>query len=272
MQEPETKETMFKTETLDVASDWRGALDAAGLLNIQAVTEREFDWFEAPNKRRGGWSGVTRIVLNPDAPETEQKAVFLKIQQNHFYIAPNTGFLKRLTFEREYAAMSTLRPACPAIPEVLMFAKWTQDGNRGSILVTEALDGWHLLRDWQDGKASLPKPDQATLHKALEAIAATSRQLNQAGWIHMCYSAKHIFVRPKTDDEGFDVRVIDLEKTRKRIGLGRRTIKDSSHFLRHTPNLSDADKLHYLKAYFQTNQFSSQQQKLIHQIRGAPKV
>ncbi len=262
---------MFQTKQLEVAKDWRNALEAAGLLNIEAVTEREFDWFETPNKRRGGWSGVTRIVLNPDAPQPEQKAVFLKIQQNHFYIAPNTGFRKRLTFEREYAAMTALRPACPEIPEVLMFAKWTKDGNKGSILVTEALDGWHLLRDWQDGKAKLPKPDQATLHQALSAIAATSRRINQAGWIHMCFSAKHIFVRPRSDN-GFDVRVIDLEKTRKRIGLGRRTVKDSSHFLRHTPELSDADKLHYLKAYFETDTFSNEQQKLIRKMRGAPKM
>ncbi len=263
---------MFQTNQLEVSEDWHNALEAAGLLNIEAVTEREFDWFEAPNKRRGGWSGVTRIVLNPDAPALEQKAVFLKIQQNHFYIAPNTGFQKRLTFEREYAAMSALRPACPEIPEVLMFAKWTKNANRGSILVTEALDGWHLLRDWQDGKAKLHKPDQATLHQALSAIAATSRRINQAGWIHMCFSAKHIFIRPQRDNQGFDVRVIDLEKTRKRVGLGRRTVKDSSHFLRHTPELSDADKLHYLKAYFQTQSFTSAQRKLIRKMRGAPKV
>ena len=246
-------------------------LNKAGLLDIESVTQREFDWFEEPNKRRGGWSGVTRIVLNPEAPKAKQKAAFLKIQQNHFYIAPNTYFRKRLTFEREFAAMTALRPACPAIPNVLMFAQWEKDGNRGAILVTEALDGWLLLRDWQKGRAELPKPDKATLHKALEAIAATSREINQAGWIHMCFSAKHLFVRP--DQTGsFSVKTIDLEKTRKRIGLGRRTVKDCSHFMRHTPGLEDADKLHYLQAYFQTKTFSPRQMKLIRKMRGAPEI
>jgi hypothetical protein len=263
---------MFKIKDFWFNPAWEDALKSADLFDIEAVTQRDFDWFEAPNRRRGGWSGVTRIVLNPNTPQAKQKAVFLKIQQNHFYIAPNTGFRKRLTFEREFAAMTALRPRCPAIPEVLMFAKWTNDGNCGAILVTEALDGWHLLRDWQLGKASFPKPDQSTLKRALEAIAATSRQLNQAGWIHMCYSAKHIFIRPQDNSDEFDVRVIDLEKTRKRFGLGRRTVKDSSHFLRHTPKLSETDKLNYLKAYFKTDSFSNAQQKLIRQMRGAPKV
>ena len=42
--------------------------------------------------------------------------------------------------------------------------------------------------------------------------------------------------------------------------------------MRHTPDLSDANKLHYLKSYFQTDSFSPQQQKLIRKMRGAPKM
>lgn len=57
----------------------------AGLPDIESVLTRSFDWFEAPNRRRGGWSGVSHIVLNPTAMPQYQQAVFLKIQQNHFY-------------------------------------------------------------------------------------------------------------------------------------------------------------------------------------------
>lgn len=246
-------------------------LEAAGLLDIESASQREFDWFEAPNRRRGGWSGVSRIVLNPDAPEPEQKAVFLKIQQNHFYIAPNTYFLKRLTFEREFAAMQALRPQCDAIPQVAMFAKWQVDGNQGSILVTEALDSWIPLRPWLLGNLDMPAPEKDTLHRAFEAIAKTAREINQAGWIHMCFSAKHLFVKERSDGS-FAVRVVDLEKTRKRIGLGRRTVKDCSHFMRHTLAITEDDKLHFLKAYFETESFTPAQKALIAQMRGAPKV
>jgi RIO-like serine/threonine protein kinase len=261
---------MFKTIKKWCAPELKSLLTEAGLLDIESATQREFDWFEAPNRRRGGWSGVSRIVLNPDAPEAEQKAVFLKIQQNHFYIAPNTGFMKRLTFEREFAAMQALIPHCDAIPQVVMFAKWQENGNQGSILITEALDEWIPLRPWLLGELALPVPDKDTLHRAFNAIAKTAREINQAGWIHMCFSAKHLFV--KEQNGRFATRVVDLEKTRKRIGLSRRTVKDCSHFLRHTPKLTDQDKTHFLKAYFRTNHFTHKQKALIQKIRGAPKI
>ena len=89
---------MFKITQQWIAPQWEDALKKADLLNIEALTTREFDWFEEPNRRRGGWSGVTRIVLNPEAAPQDQRAVFLKIQQNHFYRAPSTCFLKRLSF------------------------------------------------------------------------------------------------------------------------------------------------------------------------------
>jgi hypothetical protein len=266
----------MEKETFKLTGKWtnpkvESSLEAAGLLDIESVIKREFDWFEAPNRRRGGWSGVTKIVLNPDAKQSEQIAVFLKIQQNHFYIAPNTCFLKRLTFEREFAAMQALRPHSDAIPQVVMFAKWQENGNRGSILVTKALDEWIPLRPWLLGELDLPLPDKETLHRVLEAIAQTAKEINQVGWIHMCFSAKHLFVKEQLDGI-FAVRVVDLEKTRKRIGQGRRTLKDCSHFLRHTPNLNDSDKTHFLKAYFKTDSFNPTQKALISKMRGAPKI
>lgn len=262
---------MFKLKQHWVRPELETILKSAGLLDIESVGQREFDWFEAPNRRRGGWSGVSKIVLNPDAPESERKAVFLKIQQNHFYIAPNTYFLKRLTFEREFEAMQALRAHSEAIPSVVMFAKWQENGNQGSILVTEALDSWIPLSPWLLGKLDQSTPDKATLHRAFDAIAQVAREINQAGWIHMCFSAKHIFLKEQLDGT-FAVRVVDLEKTRKRIGLDRRTLKDCSHFMRHTPNLTDSDKTHFLKAYFKTDNFNPTQKALISKMRGAPKI
>ncbi|PXA03118.1 hypothetical protein DDZ13_13705 [Coraliomargarita sinensis] len=262
---------MLKVTKLWHAPEKKCILEDAGLLDIGALSRREFDWFEAPNLRRGGWSGVSKIVLNPDAAEESDKAVFLKIQKNHFYRAPDTCFLKRLTFEREFSAMMTLRDACAAIPKVLLFAKWQECGDQYSVLVTESLEDWWPLGPWLKGELPEPPPDEATLNKALEAIAATACKIHQAGWLHMCYSAKHLFVR-KQDNGEFDVRVVDLEKTRKRLGLGRRTVKDCSHFMRHTPKLGHAEKNHFLKSYFQTEHFNTKQRKLIHKMRGGPGI
>jgi hypothetical protein len=262
---------MLKTIQHWYAPEFEHLLREADLMDIGSVSQREFDWFEAPNRRRGGWSGVTRIVLNPDAPEAEQKAVFLKIQQNHYYIAPNTGFMKRLTFEREFAAMQALKPHCSAIPDVVMFAKWEENGNEGSILVTESLDSWIPVRPWILGDLDEPAPTGDRLQRALEAIAQTAREINTAGWVHMCFSAKHLFVKEQADSS-FLTAVVDLEKTRKRIGLNRRTVKDCSHFMRHTPGLSEEGKMHFLKGYFQTDQLNSAQIAIIRKMRGSPEV
>jgi hypothetical protein len=152
-----------------------------------------------------------------------------------------------------------------------MFAKWQENGNQGSILVTEALDDWIPLSQWLLGKLDQSTPDKATLHRAFDAIAKVAREINQAGWIHMCFSAKHIFLKEQLDGT-FAARVVDLEKTRKRIGLDRRTLKDCSHFMRHTQNLTDSDKTHFLKAYFETDDFSTAQKALVAKMRGAPKI
>jgi hypothetical protein len=262
---------MFTIENLWVSPQWKDRLDAAGLLDIEAVAKRDHDWFEEPNRRRGGWSGVTRIVLNPDASAEDQQAVFLKIQQNHFYRDPAKLFKKRLTFEREFDVLQRLGSTSDSVPELVFFAKWRAGADTGSILVTKALDHWLPLPDWLCGKNGLTAPDEPTLLKALEAIAATSRRINDAGWVHLSYSAKHLFVMPQADGS-FKSCVIDLEKCRKHILSGHRTIKDCSQFMRHTPNLTDAQKLSYLKAYFQTETFSTAQQRLIRRIPGAPRI
>jgi hypothetical protein len=262
---------MFNSNTLHLSTQWRDALNAAGLLDIEAVTKRDFNWFEPPNKRRGGWSGVTRIVLNPDAAPQDKQAVFLKIQQNHFYRAPSTCFTKQLTFKREFEVLQQLSKATASIPELVLFATWQTGSDVGAILVTRALDDWYPLNDWLSGQKGLSAPDEATSTQALEAIAQGAREIHAAGWVHLCFSGKHLFVRPQ-NDACFQSCVIDMEKSRKHFSLKYRIRKDCSHFMRHTRGLSEAQKITFLKAYFQTDTFSQAQKRLIQSMRGAPEI
>jgi len=112
---------MLKIEKIQVSPQWETKLRKAGLLDFEAVAKRQFDWFEPPNQRRGGWSGVSRIILNPEALPEEQETVFLKIQQNHWFRAPNNFFRRHLTFEREIEAMTQIAPIISCTPEVLLF-------------------------------------------------------------------------------------------------------------------------------------------------------
>ena len=216
---------MFNSKTLHLSKQWRDALNAAGLLDIEAATKRDFNWFEPPNKRRGGWSGVTRIVLNPDAPQSEQQAVFLKIQQNHFYTSPRTGFRKRLTFEREYQALTAISAFIHDIPNLVLFANWRQNKHTGAILITEAIDDYISLDKWltQHG------PDATRLNAVLEALANTLRQLHARKWAHFGLFPKHVFIR-KTTPNTETIKLIDLEKTRKCWRTSTCIVEDCSRF------------------------------------------
>ena len=111
--------------------------------------QREFDWFEAPNRRRGGWSGVTRLVLNPDAAPQDQQAVFLKIQQNHFYRAPSTFFLKRLSFAREFDALQALAPVVSCYAKLTAIHPMaTRRQSRLTDLLLKALEGLQPFDQW----------------------------------------------------------------------------------------------------------------------------
>jgi hypothetical protein len=63
-----------------------------------------------------------------------------------------------------------------------------------------------------------------------------------------------------------------LEKARRPLRAQQSTIEDVSRFLRHTRELTDAQKISYLKSYFQTDNFTPAQTKLIGKMRGAPKI
>ena len=260
---------MFKVKKIKVSTQWENRLKKAGLFDLEEIANRQYNWIEKPNYRRGGWSGVSRILLNPEAIPEDQTTVYLKIQQNHWYRAPNTFFRRQLTFVREIEAMMQTAPIISFMPEVLLFGQWTTGSDAGAVIITKALDGWLPLNEWLQGKNSLIPPDQTTLLKVFKAIAATSRKLNNAGWVHLSFYAKHIFVRPN-DVDGFDVCLIDFEKCRRHLISSYRTIKDCSQFMRRMPLITEKNKRDYLKFYFQTDTFTPAQRWLIRKMKGAP--
>jgi hypothetical protein len=81
-----------------IAGDWQQLLDGNGLDSFEALWTLDAGWFEAPNKRRGGWSGVSRCDL--EVPEGGSVGVFVKRQQDHVYRSPRHPLRGMLTFVR----------------------------------------------------------------------------------------------------------------------------------------------------------------------------
>lgn len=255
---------MFKLETIRVAPEWEQQLSSAGLLDIESLTMREFDWFERPNKRLGGWSGVSRLLLNPDAPEGERTPVFLKIQQNHCYQTIRNGFKKRQTFEREMDGFDALEEL-GALPELLLFSKWRSGGNVGSLIITKGLDGFVMLEHFL--KSTLlthPQPDDE-IFKALSAVAETTRALHQTGWAHFAYKPKHVYIS-RESEPAYQIRLLDFERARRPLRANTFVTEDLSRFLRHSLYLNPEHKMHFLRDYFQTDRFSPKQHRLIRRL------
>ena len=257
---------MLKTKVLWVDESSRNHLENAKLLELEPLANAPFEWFEEPNERRGGWSGVARMKLTGPSAADQDLNVFLKIQKNHYYRSPGTLFRRNLTYKREFNALRRLESITDTLPRLLQFAEWQMNGDKYGLIITQSLDGWHPFDKW------LASPESSgLLESCLEAIAGTLRQMHQKRWAHFGLFPKHVFVK-QTDRECIRIKLIDFEKARQLPTREQCVIEDVSRFLRHTHALSAAEKKLFLECYFQTKHFSFWKKLLIRRMRGAPRI
>jgi len=225
-----------------VAAGWSQILAANGLDSFAALWALDIGWFEAPNERRGGWSGVSRCDLQ--LPGGGSTGIFVKRQQDHVYRSLRHPLRGRLTFAREFSNLLRYRALGIPTLEPLYFAMREQEGHRRAILVTRELTGYaplvHDVKRWQgDG---FP-----TRVQRRELIAAA--QLHRHHLQHNCFYPKHLFVGQV--DGRVDIRIIDLEKTKWRLSRTRASLRDLDTLNRHAPGWSRTDRLRFLLAYYQ---------------------
>lgn len=220
----------------------QAALQQHGLDTFDAWWAREIDWFETPNQRRGGWSGVGKLELTLE--NQPALTVFVKKQQNHgrrTWCHPLAG---EPTFRREFQRLQALSAAGIPAPNVLVYAESLEAGNQRALLVTENLHGFVDLEQWLP---TVLKQPQATRRALLRAVAHQIRRFHDLGWVHRALYPKHIFIR--LDGAATQVALIDLEKARKSPGAWRRARFDLAALHRHTEGLADRDRLYFFKQY-----------------------
>lgn len=229
-----------------VHDSWRDILIANHLENFDALWALETPWFEPPNQRRGGWSGVARVELS--LPSGEKRAMFLKRQENHktfSWCHPFAGiptFLREFELLRHYHAQEI-----PTLEPVFFGFRKTPAGHR-AILATSELTGFTALEgyvlDWK--KHGFPPRRQR--QNVIKSVASLTRQIHTANIQHNCYYPKHIFIRLGGENL-VEARVIDLEKSRWRPLSIFCTLRDLDTLNRHSPQWSHRDRLVFLKAY-----------------------
>jgi len=232
--------------TVYIAPDKAQLLAAHRLDNFDAVWDYQGEWFEPPNQRRGGWSGVNRVAL-PEADAVDY-AVFLKRQQNHQRRTGRHPIAGVPTFLREFSMLLYLQTQAVPAPKPVFFAKRKVNNDQQAILMTEALTNYLPLDQVMEQMFANGMPSQKTQRALIDTVAIMVRKLHVAGVQHRALYPKHIFVRLNANQPA-DVAVIDLEKSRITFWGFYRTYIDLAALNRHAVFWSRTKRLYFFKQY-----------------------
>jgi len=233
---------------------WEALLRFNKLDSFDKLWQLEAEWFEEPNQRRGGWSGVSRIVLL--RPEGGEVGLFLKRQENHFcgsFFHPIRG---KLTFEREFKKIRDFqRYQIPAL-EPVFFGKKIVNGKHRAILMTKELEGFQPLSDPDYAPHGALFSSRAKRKLLFPTLAEVMRKMHAHNIQHNCFYLKHIFVKEQ-EDGLLDVRIIDLEKARWHPLKSKVIQRDLNTLNRHAIDWSLTDRMRFLLIYTQEQKLSA---------------
>lgn len=224
--------------------EWRQVFAANGITGFDSLWNLEAGWFEEPNRRRNGWSGVSRLPLV--LPDGQTTAVFLKRQENHNTFSWRHPFRGEPTFAREFRHLLRYRACLVPTLEPIFFATRILAGASRAILVTRELAGFVPLNLWSE----MPHP-RAIRVACVQAVAALLQGMHRHGIQHNCLYPKHVFVRDMPDGR-VEARVIDLEKSRWRPFATLCALRDLDTLNRYAEGWRQTERLRFLESYLGT--------------------
>lgn len=225
-----------------------------GLKDFDALWNIRTAWFETPNQRRGGWSGVCQQTLAK--PDGGCCSVFIKRQENHTsrtLFHPIRG-MATYTLEMQNILRYQARDISVLVP-IYYGQRWV-DGNLRAVLVTEALAAYASLEQWLQTQRDHGKRNWQQWLGVMRAVADFIRNMHQHHLQHDSLYPKHIFLKiPAVElsqqTTSIDIRLIDLEKTKWRLFPMQASYRDLYTLHRRTKDVSRADRLRFLKFYLQ---------------------
>jgi len=199
------------------------------------------EWVEEPNVRRGGKSGVKRIMT------TEGVMLYRKQQTGHIYRPWHHPF-GYPTAMRERNVLLACAALNVKVPKLVYADCHKSAGIWHALLVTEALEGFSSLEDCYALQEEL-KWGEALHQKILYETGSMLARFNLGRWEHGCLRMKHLFVSVKNDK--VEVATLDLEKSRRRISALSAARHDIGQLRRHS-NWNDGLWQAFLKGYEET--------------------
>lgn len=228
-------------------NNWQKILNENDMGDFDALWRLDAGWFEKPNQRRGGWSGVSKIKLVlPGGGET---GAFLKRQENHISKAILHPIKGVSTFQREFQNIQCfIKKGLPTV-DPIYFACRDQEGALQAILITRELEGYQPLSANQFCSNGEIMGDKRERTAILRSLATMMRKMHGYHLQHNCLYAKHVFVKKIGDT--WDVRLIDLEKLRWRLFKRSAILRDIGTLYRHGPFYQQklSSQLLFLKVY-----------------------
>ena len=208
----------------------------------------QVDYLEAPNERRGGWSGVARLLL--ETPEGS-KTAYLKRQQNYTSRSCLHPFRGEPTLANEFKMMRHLAKNGVQTPHIIFYEQRRTNADLHAVLMTEDLAGFVPLDVMTENLAALTLAQKRRL---LKALASTVRTMHLAHVQNRSLYAKHLFI--KEIDGNYEVAVIDLEKSRLSFLPLLRVLTDLATLHYRTNHWTKTSRLYFYMQYYQTQKLA----------------
>jgi len=242
-----------------ISEKWRDILTFNNLDTHQKIWALEAEWFEEPNHRRGGWSGVSRIELQ--LPEGGSMGVFMKRQEDHVTRSLTHPFKGFSTFFREFQQIRAFNENSIPSLDLLYFENWQEEGHQRAVILTKELTGYYPLSSGQFQPGGEFVSSKEKKLKLFNKLALLMQAMHVKNFQHNCFYLKHIFAQP-LDNGDVDLAVIDLEKVKKRYIKQKAIFRDLYTLNRHAGNWSIKDRVRFYQCYQNEKKLSKQSKKL----------
>ena len=251
-----------------IGKGWEQLLCSNNLGDFDSIWNLEAGWFEEPNERRGGWSGVSRIQLKTE--DGQSVGVFLKRQENHNTKTVTNPIKGIPTFAREFKnIIRFINNELPTV-EPVYFCYRFSNGNCQAILMTKELDGFDSLDAGIYSRDGAIMQDKLQREQIMTSVANAMRKMHDSHLRHSCFYSKHVFIRPL--DGSWDVKFIDLEKMNWNLFKYRARFRDLYTFPRRITGWGRKDRLRFLQLYMQEKKLSVKSKSLWRKIDSRMKV
>ena len=248
------------TSNTYISPDFADILAHNQLDTFNTVWEKSIEWFEEPNQRRGGWSGVGRICLQNAGNNTQ--VFYLKKQLNHGRRTWRHPIVGEPTFRREFEHLQLLAANHFAAPQVAFYAESTDKKTRYAVLMTAELTDYKDLAEIAINE--LPVASYRQKQQLIKEIANEIKRFHNLGLMHRALYPKHIFVKNALTQP--EIALIDLEKVRKNGDADERAVFDLSALNRHSEGFSHTQRLVFLNHYLQQTKLDIHSERLAYKI------